>query len=39
MKKFRWQLLIIFLTGLVIGILLLTEQPGLKPLAIEPTAG
>ena len=39
MKKFRWQLLIIFLTGLVIGILLLTEQPGLKPLTVEPTAG
>ncbi len=39
MKKFRWQLLIIFLTGLVIGILLLTEQPGLKPLTVKPTAG
>ena len=27
MKKFRWQLLIIFVTGLVVGILLLGEQP------------
>ena len=27
MKKLRWQLLIIFITGLVVGILLLGEQP------------
>ena len=27
MKRLRWQLLIIFLTGLVVGILLLGEQP------------
>jgi peptide/nickel transport system substrate-binding protein len=27
MRKLRWQLLIIFLTGLVVGILLLGEQP------------
>jgi peptide/nickel transport system substrate-binding protein len=27
MKKFRWQLLIIFLTGAIVGILLLTQQP------------
>jgi peptide/nickel transport system substrate-binding protein len=27
MKKLRWQLLIIFLTGLVVGVLLLSEQP------------
>ena len=26
MKKLRWQLIIIFLTGLVVGILLLGEQ-------------
>lgn len=31
MKKLRWQLLIIFLTGLIVGILLLGEQP--KPLS------
>ena len=33
MKKFRWQLLIIFLTGLVVGFLLLGEQP--QPNTIE----
>jgi peptide/nickel transport system substrate-binding protein len=34
MKKLRWQLLIIFLTGLVVGILLLGEQPeAVSPLA------
>ncbi len=27
MKKLRWQLLIIFITGLVVGVLLLGEQP------------
>lgn len=27
MKKLRWQLLIIFITGLVVGVLLLWEQP------------
>ena len=27
MKKLRWQLLIIFLTGLVVGILLINEKP------------
>ena len=27
MKKLRWQLIIIFLTGLVVGVLLLGEQP------------
>jgi peptide/nickel transport system substrate-binding protein len=27
MKKFRWQLIIILLTGLVVGVLLLSEQP------------
>ncbi len=27
MKKIRWQLLIIFVTGLIVGVLLLSEQP------------
>lgn len=37
MKKLRWQLLIIFLTGLVVGILLLGEQPQpTKPLSSSP---
>jgi peptide/nickel transport system substrate-binding protein len=35
MKKLRWQLLIIFLTGLVVGVLLLGEQPQ----AVSPQAG
>jgi peptide/nickel transport system substrate-binding protein len=39
MKKLRWQLLIIFLTGLVIGVLLLLEQPGTNPLLPQPAAG
>jgi peptide/nickel transport system substrate-binding protein len=39
MKKFRWQLIIIFITGLVIGILLLVEKPGSRVLSIKPTAG
>jgi peptide/nickel transport system substrate-binding protein len=41
MKKLRWQLLIIFLTGLVVGILLLGEQPEpVSPLDTpEPVKG
>ncbi len=39
MKKLRWQLLIIFLTGLVIGVLLLIEQPGFNPLVLQPASG
>lgn len=40
MKKFRWQLLIIFLTGLIVGILLLTEQPdSTNPTSSAPTKG
>lgn len=40
MKKLRWQLIIIFLTGLVVGILLLSEQPGvIAPLINAPTRG
>lgn len=37
MKKLRWQLLIIFLTGLVVGILLLSEQPiDLPTIELKP---
>jgi len=43
MKKLRWQLLIIFVTGLIVGILLLGEQPQpttTSPLAtVEPVKG
>lgn len=40
MKKFRWQLVIIFLTGLVVGILLLSEQPEtIVEVSPEPVRG
>ena len=40
MKKFRWQLIIIFLTGLIVGILLLREQPVALPfMEPEPAKG
>lgn len=40
MKKFRWQLLIIFLTGIVVGILLLGEQPDTTgEVSPEPVKG
>ncbi len=40
MKNLRWQLLIIFLTGLVVGILLLSEQPEPQQVkAPEPQEG
>lgn len=40
MKKLRWQLLIIFLTGLVVGILLISEQPENSPIVVpEPEQG
>lgn len=40
MKRLRWQLIIIFLTGLVVGILLLGEQPvGQTLLKPEPISG
>jgi hypothetical protein len=41
MKKIRWQLLIIFLTATVVGVLLLNEQPEpVTPLSSpEPVQG
>ncbi|GAP15124.1 ABC-type dipeptide transport system, periplasmic component [Longilinea arvoryzae] len=36
MKKIRWQLIIIFLTGLVVGALLLIEQPTSQTPASAP---
>ncbi len=39
MKRFRWQLIIIFLTGIIIGALLLIEQPNIRTLVGEPGAG
>jgi peptide/nickel transport system substrate-binding protein len=40
MKRFRWQFLIIFLTGIVIGVLLLIGEPGkTSPIISAPSAG
>ena len=39
MKKLRWQLIIIFLTGIVVGVLLLVEQPEAPTLVAEPVEG
>lgn len=40
MKKLRWQLLIIFLTGLIVGILLIIEKPDAPAVtAPEPKKG
>lgn len=36
MKKIRWQLIIIFLTGLVVGALLLIEQPRTQTTTSAP---
>ena len=36
MKKLRWQLIIIFLTGLLVGILLLADQPGGPVTSLTP---
>jgi peptide/nickel transport system substrate-binding protein len=39
MKKLRWQILIIVVTLVIVGVLLLTQQPTLSPAFIEPTSG
>ena len=39
MKKIRWQIIIILLTGLVVGILLIGQQPTIQPTAPKPTEG
>ena len=40
MKKLQWQIIIILLTGLVVGVLLLIEQPNIDEASIpEPTMG
>jgi peptide/nickel transport system substrate-binding protein len=39
MKKIRWQLLIILFTGLVVGLLLISEQPGTEEVVPEPVQG
>lgn len=39
MKKLRWQILVVILTLVVVGILLLTQQPGLNPILPQATSG
>lgn len=39
MKKFRWQIIIILVTGLVMGLLLLSEQTGFRLVSPVPTSG
>lgn len=39
MKKLRWQILIIFITLVIVGVLLLTQQPPDSPASIEPASG
>ncbi|MCL4560823.1 MAG: peptide ABC transporter substrate-binding protein [Chloroflexi bacterium] len=40
MKKLRWQLIIILVTGLIVGVLLMIQQPdGQAAPSIEPTKG
>jgi peptide/nickel transport system substrate-binding protein len=42
MKKLRWQILIVILTLMVVGVLLLTQTPTLNPLSQilpQPTSG
>ncbi len=39
MKKFRWQILIILLTGLIVGLLLIIQKPQTQILENKPQAG
>ncbi|MBU4224320.1 MAG: hypothetical protein KKC71_00665 [Chloroflexi bacterium] len=39
MKKLRWQILVVILTLVVVGILLLTQQPGLNPNLPQAASG
>jgi peptide/nickel transport system substrate-binding protein len=39
MKKLRWQILIVVVTLVIVGVLLLTQQPAQTPATIEPTSG
>lgn len=39
MKSYRWQIIIILLTGLVVGLLLLSEQTGFRLVSPVPTRG
>ena len=39
MKKLRWQILIVMVTLVIVGILLLSQQPVMQPLLPLPTSG
>jgi peptide/nickel transport system substrate-binding protein len=39
MKKLRWQILVVLLTLVVVGILLLTQTPTLNPILPQPASG
>jgi peptide/nickel transport system substrate-binding protein len=39
MKSFKWQIIIILLAGLVVGLLLLSEQTGFKLVSPVPAQG
>ncbi|MDK2981255.1 MAG: peptide/nickel transport system substrate-binding protein [Chloroflexota bacterium] len=39
MKKFRWQIIIILVTGMVMGLLLLSEQTGFRLVSPVPASG
>ena len=39
MKKLRWQILVVFITLIVVGVLLLSQEPTLQPLLPQPTSG
>jgi peptide/nickel transport system substrate-binding protein len=39
MKKLRWQILVVIVTLVLVGVLLLSQQPVLQPLSPQPTSG
>ncbi len=39
MKKLRWQILVVVVTLILVGVLLLTQQPVLPTLSTQPTSG
>ena len=39
MKNFRWQILIILLTGVIVGVLLITQQPDKTTIVAQPQTG
>lgn len=39
MKKLRWQILIVLVTLVIAGVLLITQQPSLNLITVEPASG